>query len=139
MGSDNQNLPGFIALCPGGLPVAGAGNWRSAFLPGVYQGTLVDTSKSDPTKLIEHIRNVRLTSTAQAAQFEMLQAINAKHLAQRPGEAALEARIHSFELAYRMQIEAIDAFDIQQEPEHILKLYGIGPQESSTAHGSAAD
>ena len=48
MGSENQNLPGFIALCPGGLPVGGAGNWRSAFLPGVYQGTHVDTSQTDP-------------------------------------------------------------------------------------------
>lgn len=128
MGSDNENLPGFIALCPGGLPVAGAGNWRSAFLPGVYQGTHVDTSKSDPTKLIEHIRNERLTSRQQRDQFDLLQAINSKHLAQRPGEAALEARIESFEMAYRMQIEATDAFDITQEPEHILKLYGEGPQ-----------
>jgi hypothetical protein len=128
MGSDNENLPGFIALCPGGLPVAGAGNWRSAFLPGVYQGTHVDTSKADPSKLIEHIRNERLTAGEQRVQFELLQAINARHLAARPGEAALEARIHSFEMAYRMQVEATDAFDIQQEPEHILKLYGEGPQ-----------
>jgi Protein of unknown function (DUF1501) len=69
MGSDNQNLPGFIALCPGGLPVAGAGNWRSAFLPGVYQGTLVDTSKADPSKLIEHIRNLRLSPKEQFQTF----------------------------------------------------------------------
>jgi Protein of unknown function (DUF1501) len=128
MGSDNQNLPGFIALCPGGLPVAGAGNWRSAFLPGVYQGTHVDTSKSDPSKLIEHIRNERLNAKEQQAQFDFLQSINSRHLAKRPGEAALEARIRSFEMAYRMQIEATDAFDITQEPEHILKLYGEGPQ-----------
>ncbi len=128
MGSENQNLPGFIALCPGGLPVAGAGNWRSAFLPGVYQGTHVDTSKSDPTKLIEHIRNQRLSSREQQAQFAFLQSINQRHLANRPGESALEARIQSFEMAYRMQVEATDAFDITQEPEHILRLYGDGPQ-----------
>jgi hypothetical protein len=128
MGSENQNLPGFIALCPGGLPVGGAANWRSAFLPGSYQGTHVDTSQADPTKLIEHIRNRRLTTEDQREQFQFLQALNARHLASRTGEAALEARIHSFELAYRMQLEATDAFDIGQEPETIRKLYGEGPQ-----------
>ena len=128
MGSDNQNLPGFIALCPGGLPVGGAGNWRSAFLPGAYQGTHVDTSNADPTKLIDNIRNKRLSPEQQQHQFKLLQAMNARHMADRPGEAAIEARMRSFELAYRMQIEATDAFDIQQEPEHILKLYGEGPQ-----------
>ncbi|MDF1746158.1 MAG: DUF1501 domain-containing protein [Gimesia sp.] len=128
MGSENQNLPGFIALCPGGLPVGGAGNWRSAFLPGVYQGTLVDTSKTDVRQLIENVHNDRLTSKEQKSQFDLLQTLNARHLSNRPGETALEARIHSFELAYRMQTEAIDAFDIQQEPKHIQELYGEGPQ-----------
>jgi len=128
MGSENQNLPGFISLCPSGMPVGGAGNWRSAFLPGVYQGTLVDTSKTDPKQLIDHINNDRLTVQEQQAQFELLQTLNARHLESRPNESALEARIKSFELAYRMQVEATDAFDTQQEPEHILKLYGEGPQ-----------
>ncbi len=128
MGSDNENLPGFVALCPGGLPVGGAGNWRSAFLPGVYQGTLVDTSKPDPSTLIEYIRNDRLTNDQQRQQFALLQRFNTRHLQQRPGEAGLEARIQSFEMAYRMQVEATDAFDINQEPEHILRLYGEGPQ-----------
>ncbi len=128
IGSDNQNLPGFVALCPGGLPVGGAGNWRSAFLPGAYQGTLIDSSNTDPSKVIEHIRNSRLTNEQQREQFDLLQSLNARHLAERPGEAAIEARVRSFELAYRMQIEATDAFDLTQEPEHIRKLYGEGPQ-----------
>ncbi len=128
MGSENENLPGFIALCPGGLPVAGAGNWQSAFLPGAFQGTLVDSAQTDPTKLIRHIRNDRLSKSEQLSQFELLQKLNAKHLAERPAEADLEARIHSFELAYRMQIEATDAFDVDQEPEHVLRSYGEGPQ-----------
>ncbi len=128
MGSDNQNLPGFIALCPGGLPVAGAGNWQSAFLPGAFQGTLVDTAQTDPTQLIRHIRNDRLSATEQLQQFNLLQTLNNRHLDERPHEADLEARIHSFELAYRMQMEATDAFDIQQEPEHILRMYGEGAQ-----------
>ncbi len=128
MGSENENLPGFVALCPGGLPVGGAGNWRSAFLPGAYQGTLIDTSNADPTKLIAHLRNTRLSEVEQQEQFELLKQLNDQHLLERPGEPALEARIRSFELAYRMQIEATDAFDVSQEPAHILELYGQGPQ-----------
>lgn len=128
MGSENQNLPGFVALCPGGLPVGGAGNWRSAFLPGVYQGTLVDTAKSDPDTLISDIRNKRLTVEQQRRQYALLRQVNARHLQGRPGEAGLEARIQSFEMAYRMQTEATDAFDVSQEPGHIQKLYGDGHQ-----------
>ncbi len=128
MGTENQNLPGFVALCPGGLPVGGAGNWRSAFLPGIYQGTHVDTSKKDPGQLIANVQNDRLTTAEQREQFELLRTLNARHLDQRPHEAELEARIRSFELAYRMQTEATDAFDVSQEPQHILDLYGDTPQ-----------
>lgn len=128
MGTENENLPGFVALCPGGLPVGGAGNWRSAFLPGAYQGTLIDTSKTDPTQLIPHIRNTRLSSEEQAEQFTLLQQLNAQHANQHAEESHVEARIRSFELAYRMQMEAVDAFDLSREPEHILKMYGEGPQ-----------
>jgi hypothetical protein len=128
MGSENENLPGFVALCPGGLPVAGAGNWRSAFLPGVHQGTLVDTAQTDPTQLIRYIRNSRLSEDQQREQFELLQTLNARHLATRQGESELEARIHSFELSYRMQMEATDAFDIKQESESTLRMYGEGAQ-----------
>lgn len=128
MGTINENLPAFVALCPGGLPVGGAGNWRSAFLPGTFQGTRIDTSKSDTSKLIDHLQNKRLSAGEQAKQFELLQQLNATHLEQRPGEVAIEARRKSFELAYRMQSEAADAFDLSGEPEHVLKLYGDGPQ-----------
>ncbi len=128
MGSENDNLPGFVALCPGGLPVGGAGNWRSAFLPGVYQGTLVNTAKPDPSKLIDDIQNGRLTPEQQQRQFELLRRFNDRHARQRPGEAELEARIESFQMAFRMQTEATEAFDVSREPEHILRLYGDGAQ-----------
>jgi hypothetical protein len=128
LGSLNENLPAFVALCPGGMPVGGAGNWRSAFLPGSFQGTRIDTSNADPTKIIDYLQNKRLSPQEQTRQFDLLQQWNAEHLAQRPGEAAMEARIKSFELAYRMQTEASEAFDVSQEPEHILQLYGEGPQ-----------
>ncbi|MFM1802608.1 MAG: hypothetical protein RJA81_1960, partial [Planctomycetota bacterium] len=128
MGSENENLPGFVVLCPGGLPVGGAGNWRSAFLPGSFQGTLVDTAKPDPTRIIDDIKNRRLNSSEQVRQFKLLQQLNTMHRQQRPGEMELEARIESFEMAFRMQTEATEAFDVSKEPEHILKLYGEGPQ-----------
>lgn len=128
MGSENRNLPGFVVLCPGGHPVGGTNNWRSAFLPGVFQGTLVDTAQTDPRELIAHIRNSRLESEVQERQFELLRKINASHLRARPGEEALEARIQSFELAYRMQVEATDAFDISREPASIREMYGEGQQ-----------
>lgn len=128
MGSENENLPGFVVLCPGGLPVGGAGNWRSAFLPGSFQGTLVDTAKPDPTRIIDDIKNRRLNSSEQVRQFKLLQQLNTMHRQHRPGEMELEARIESFEMAFRMQTEATEAFDVSKEPEHILKLYGEGPQ-----------
>ncbi|RMG34220.1 MAG: DUF1501 domain-containing protein, partial [Planctomycetota bacterium] len=85
-------------------------------------------SKPDPRRLIENVHNNRMQPAEQRAQFELLQTLNARHLERRPHEAALEARIRSFELAYRMQIEATDAFDVQQEPKHILEMYGPGLQ-----------
>ncbi len=128
MSTENRNLPGYVALCPAGMPVGGANNWRSAFLPGVFQGTRIDTSVADPKKLIAHLRNERIDAGEQRRQFDLLRALNARHLAERPEEAALEARIESFELAYRMQVEATDAFDIGREPKHIQDLYGEGQQ-----------
>jgi hypothetical protein len=126
LGSENQNLPGFIAMCPGGLPITETANWRSAFLPGVYQGTYIDTKHKSVEKLIEHIRNDKLSLEVQREQLDLVQALNRRHLEARGDDPALEARIQSFELAYHMQIEAVDAFDIQREPKHIREAYGDG-------------
>jgi len=125
LGSENQNLPGFIAMCPGGYPIKGAENWQAAFLPGAYQGTYVDTRHSDIEKLIANIRNASgIGRREQRRQLDLLQAINRRHQAERDSDAELEARLQSFELAYRMQMEASDAFDITQEPQHIRDMYG---------------
>jgi arylsulfatase A-like enzyme len=126
LGTENQNLPGFIAMCPNGLPITETANWRSAFLPGVYQGTHIDTRHTNIERLIANIHNDRLDLDQQRRQLDLTQALNQRHLAARSGDAALEARIHSFELAYRMQIEATDAFDVEQEPRHIHDMYGDG-------------
>jgi hypothetical protein len=126
LGTENQNLPGFIAMCPGGLPITETANWRSSFLPGVFQGTYVDTKETDVEKLISDIRNKQLPLDRQRIQLDLLQSLNRQHLEERGVDPALEARIHSFELAYRMQTDAADAFDISREPKHIQDMYGKG-------------
>ncbi|MFT5122700.1 MAG: hypothetical protein ACI9TH_002837 [Kiritimatiellia bacterium] len=124
LGTENQNLPGFIVMSPGGLPIKGAQNWGSGFLPGTFQGTYINTKHTKIDDLIENIRNTQLSGAEQRRQIDLLQEMNRRHLDKRANDAALEARIHSFELAYRMQMEASDAFDISREPEHIRKMYG---------------
>ncbi len=123
LGTENQNLPGFIAMCPG-LPVSDVSNWRAAFLPGIYQGTHINTKKTKPEELIENISNARITRAAQRRQLDLLAQLNADHQRARGDDPLLEARIQSFELAYRMQLEATDAFDISKEPAHIRETYG---------------
>jgi len=126
LGSENENLPGFIVMCPNGYPVVGTRNWRSAFLPGAYQGTYLDTKHTDVTKLISNIRNGRLSSTEQRKQLDLVQALNSRHLEERRTDPQLEARIETFELAFRMQAEATDAFDFNKEPKHVREAYGKG-------------
>ena len=128
LGTENQNLPGFIVMCPNGYPVKGAENWRAAFLPGVYQGTYIDSRHTEIDKLIENIRNSAVTPEQQEKQLSLLEEINKNHLAARGSDPAMEARIHSFQLAARMQIEASDAFDVSREPQHVLDAYGEGTQ-----------
>lgn len=128
LGSENQNLPGFIVMCPGGYPIQESQNWQSGFLPGVFQGTYINTKHQDVEKLIEHIKNKDLSLVAQRRQLDLLKRINRQHAAERSNDPQLEARIQSFELAYRMQMDATDAFDIQREPQYIREMYGDGVQ-----------
>ncbi len=128
LGSDNQNLPGFIAMCPGGYPIQETQNWQSAFLPGAYQGTYIDTRHTDLEGLIENIRNKLVSPAEQRKQIDLLQRLNERHIETRRGDPQLEARIQSFELAYGMQRDAEDAFDVSREPKHIRDLYGPGVQ-----------
>ncbi len=128
LGSENQNLPGFVAMCPGGYPIVATQNWRSAFLPGAYQGTYIDTQHSDVQKLIENIRNNGMSLADQRKQLDVLKKLNEWHRETRSTDPALEARIESFELAYRMQSEAAEAFDINREPLKVRERYGAGTQ-----------
>ena len=128
LGSENQNLPGFIAMCPGGYPIVATQNWRSAFLPGAYQGTYIDSQHTDIQKLIENIRNNSYSPEDQRRQLDLVQRLNQAHLEKRQQDAQLESRIQSFELAYRMQTEATDAFDTARETAATLAAYGEGVQ-----------
>lgn len=126
LGSENQNLPGFIAMCPGGYPIVATQNWRSAFLPGAYQGTYIDTQHTDVEKLVANIRHHAASPGEQRRQLDLLRRLNERHQATRPGDPELEARLQSFELAFRMQTEATDAFDVQREPQRVRDEYGDG-------------
>ena len=129
LGTENQNLPGFVSLCPGGLPIKDSENWQSAFLPGVFQGTFVDPQHREVDRLIENIRSPHATRDMQRRQLDLLASLNDVHRRDHASDPRLEARIESFELAFRMQMEASDAFDLSREPESVRAMYG------DTVHG----
>lgn len=131
LGSENENLPGFIAMCPNGLPVKDTENWQSGFLPGIYQGTYIDSQRKEIDRLIENINSPHASSATQRQQLDLLRKLNTEHRDAR-ADSRLEARIHSFELAFRMQHAAAEAFDISPEPKHIQELYGEGVHARQT-------
>ncbi|MEX2301189.1 MAG: DUF1501 domain-containing protein [Bryobacterales bacterium] len=128
LGSENRDLPGFITIKPA-LSHGGAKNWSSAFLPGAYQGTSighaglkVDDIRGEP---IEYLLNKKLSTEQQRYELDMLQNINRRHADLRKHDPQLEARIQSFELAFRMQMRAPEAFEVEKESEATKKLYGL--------------
>jgi len=129
LGTENQNMPGFISLRPGGgLPPGGAQNWQSAFLPGVYQGTSVNTQSPSVEVMIQNIKNPYIPLAEQRRQLDLIQQLNELHAQNLQKDALLEARIESSEIAFKMQTAASDAFNINQEPEEIKLMYGNTPQ-----------
>jgi hypothetical protein len=125
LGTENQNLPGFVVLGGGG---PGA---RSGFLPARYQGTPIDDSVIEPERMIRYLRNQQLDPKAQRQQLDLVQALNKGHEESFGADELLEGRIQAMEAAYRMQFEATDAFDIRTEPESVRAEYGDTP----FAHG----
>ena len=124
LGSENDNLPGFLAMCPGGYPIVATRNWRSSFLPGTYQGTYLNTQHTEIDKLIENIKSQQTGSPIQKKKLELLVGLNRLHKTQHNNDDALDARIKSFEMAYRMQLEAAEAFDLARETQYTLDMYG---------------
>ncbi len=123
LGSENQNLPSFVVLCPG-LPVVGPQLWSSGFLPGEHQGTSVDTNDMRVDSLVKNLRHPKLDRPAQREQLALLQKLNTIHSERRQRDAALEAQIRAFELAFSMQREANEAFDISRETQNTRDQYG---------------
>lgn len=123
LGSENRNLPGYIVMYdPRGIPVGGAPLWSSGFLPSIHGGTVFRPGASP---ILNLRRPVEMSGAAQRRQLDLVAAMNSDHRSQRPGEDALDARIKSFELAFRMQAEAPSAVDLSDETEETKRLYGI--------------
>jgi hypothetical protein len=123
LGTENQNLPGFSVMCPG-LPVIGYQLWSSTFLPAVHQGTYISLEERDTQKLIGNIRNANLTLEQQRRELDLLGRLNRRHMELTGQDPQLEGSIQSAEIAYRMQTEAPDAFDITREPAKVRERYG---------------
>ena len=123
LGTENQNLPGFIVLCPG-APVIGAQLWSSTFLPAVFQGTYVPNNETEPEKFIQHIRNKTVSTDDQRRELDLLTKLNRLQLEHTGPDAQLEAAIASSEIAFRMQTEAPEVFDVRKESEATRARYG---------------
>ena len=128
LGTENQDLPGYIMIKPA-LSHGGSKNWSSAFLPGSFQGTTIgnaglniDDVKDEP---IEYLTNKGLSPEQQRYELDMLRNINRRHAERRKFDSRLEARIQQFELAFRMQMQAPEAFEVDKESEATKKLYGL--------------
>ena len=125
LGTENQNLPGYVVLCPG-KPVVGPQLWGNSFLPGIFQGCHINNSKLDPQTVIQHVHNTQLPPAVQRRQLDLLQELNRVHLADRPADNQLEARIESFEMAFRLQFAAQEVFELKSETQTTRDLYGSG-------------
>lgn len=125
LGSENENLPGYIVLCPG-RPVRFAELWTSSFLPAAFQGTYVNHTDLTPSKLIPYLQQTGPQKLSQRSTLDLMQQLNQKHLQDRGPDNVLEARIASLETAFRMQTDASEAFDLSQETEATRNSYGQG-------------
>jgi len=126
LGTENQNLPAYVVLCPG-RPVRFSILWSSAFLPAQHQGVYINHSNLDTQSLIPWLKNPRLAPTDQRKQLDLINELNREHLAARGGiDAALQGRIEAMETAYRMQTAATDAFDLNKETPAMREMYGKG-------------
>jgi uncharacterized protein (DUF1501 family) len=129
LGTENRNLPAYVALLnPAGLPVDGARNWSSGWMPPLYQGTPVRATDNTPILNLEP----RVPSAAADARLKLLQSMNQEHLRGREDNLELEARIASFELAARMQLAATDALDLKSESASVRAMYGLDRPETAT-------
>ena len=135
LGSENQNMPAFVVISHRGHPRPGPTGWSSSFLPAMHSGAFIDTYQLDPKRVLHDLANPTLTREQQRRQLNLLQQMNRLQLKRDGHDQALESRIASFELAFRMQFAAPEAFDLHQESQATLDLYGIGPEPTSGVAG----
>jgi len=125
LGTENANLPGFITICPT-LAFGGVKNWGSAFLPAPYQGTPLGNASIPAHKArVSYIKNEQVTPRLQRLQLDLLAEMNRKHLSREGPDQALEGRLESFELAFRMQTEMPEVEEISGESRATLRAYGL--------------
>ncbi|HLJ53472.1 MAG TPA: DUF1501 domain-containing protein [Chthonomonadaceae bacterium] len=127
LGTENQNLPGFVVISPA-QPAQGAPLWSSSFLPAAFQGTLVNDLKNP----IANLHNPELDLSAQRDQLDVLKQLNQIHAEQRQQDSQLNGRIAAFELAFRMQTQASEAFDVESESDATKRLYGLDEKPTET-------
>ncbi len=127
LGTENENLPGYVVLRPTSKIVVGPALWSSSFLPAEYQATSVVASDFQVEKLVANIKNPKLDRAAQREQLNLLESLDRIHLEERGGDSELDAQIQSMETAFQMQKEALTTFDINREPESVRKMYGDSP------------
>lgn len=123
LGTENENLPGFVVLCPG-MPVVGPQLWSSGFLPGNHQAMSVNTSDMQLDSLVAHLKHPSLSRSQQRRQLDLVQQLNKLHAANSTSDGELETHIRSMELAFQMQSDAMEAFDVSREPGHVHARYG---------------
>ena len=127
LGSENENLPGYVVLRPTPKIVVGPALWSNSFLPSQFQATSVLTSDMSVERLVANVRNPHLGPAAQREQIDLLAKLNRLHAGRRQGDDPLEGEIRAMETAFRMQREALDVFDISKEPASVRESYGDSP------------
>ncbi len=131
LGTENQNLPGFITIRPDLFGDGGSQMlYSNAFLPAIYQGTPVGEARTEKATQIGYLGNPDLSSKLQRRQLDYLRSVNRRHLERLGEDAYVEGLIESYELAFRMQLEAPEVMDLSKESEATRELYGIGEKES---------
>jgi hypothetical protein len=132
LGTENQNLPGFIAMCPG-MPNVGPQLWSSGFLPAAHQGTYVPCDETDADRMIQYLTSKQIKPAEQRRELDFIKALNKLDLERRGPDSQLEGRIEAMEMAFRMQSEALDAFDVTKESAATLAAYGVPAKIAATA------
>ena len=124
LGTENQNLPGFVAMSPRAQPRGTLANWGNAFLPGAYAGSYVNIAEMKPDAAMRDLKNSHLSTPEQRRQVDLLAQLNQAHLARLERDQDLEAGIAAMEMAFRMQFSVPEVFDISRESQATRDLYG---------------